>query len=106
MAKKKKGWRSSKGRRLLYKDLKNKKIPDHLDYKAIFQLRPEFSVGKTPAEAERLFEARLKTARKTVAERDARADEELQMMLEDRQIHPAPEFDHNGFPQWQGLLHK
>jgi len=102
MAKKKKGWRSSKGRRLLYKDVKKKTIPDSMDYKEAFKLRPEFAVGKDLADAERLFEGRLKAARNTVGERDARAAEEYRMMQEDLLLHPRPVLDRNGFPRWQG----
>lgn len=95
-------WRNSSGRRMLYSELKSGKIPNNMPYKEVFRMHPEYAVGESYEEAERLFQSRLSSARWTIAKRDARAADELRMMLDDRLLHPAPAFDANGFRRWQG----
>jgi len=95
-------WSKSKGRRLLYRELKKGNIPADMHWKEVFRLHPQFAVGPSYEEAERLFYSRLSSARKTLGKRDERAAEELSMMQADRLLHPAPAFDVNGFPRWQG----
>lgn len=105
MAKKKKNtWSSGQGRNLLRKDIKEGRIPNDMHWKEVYKhhFRPEFAVGPTPEDAERLFEGRLRTARKHVQSKDTRAEEEYRMFQQDRLLHPAPPFDANGNPRWQG----
>jgi len=95
-------WNKSKGRRILYSELKKGNIPATMHWKEVFKLHEEFNVGPNDKEAERLFYGRLRGAQKTINKRDARAEEEFRMMGEDRLLHPAPALDVNGYPRWQG----
>jgi len=95
-------WANSKGRRILYRELKKGKIPPEMPWKEVFKLHKEFRVGPNDEEAERLFYSRLRGAQKTINKRNNRAAEEFRMMQEDRLLHPAPALDVNGYPRWQG----
>ena len=74
--KKKNSWRSCKGRDLLFRDLRSGAIPDDMHWTDAYQLRPEFAVGETPADALRLFEGRLKRAR--ASEKQAKSQSTVQ----------------------------
>ena len=67
-----------------------------------FKSRPEFAVGKNVDDAARLFETRLKSARKIIAEKDERAAMELALLHEDRKVRPVPLANHRGEPRWEG----
>ena len=82
-SKKQNDWKKSIGRKLLFNDIKSGAIPDGMDYKTAFKSRPEFAVGKNVDDAARLFETRLKSARKIIAEKDERAATELALLRED-----------------------
>lgn len=92
--KKKESWMKSKGRKLLLGDVKNGAIPNTMPWQTAFQLRPEFAVGVSAAEAKRLFQNRLKSARAMISKKDARAASELALLQQDRLLHPAPATNH------------
>jgi hypothetical protein len=100
--KKENNWRTCAGRMLLCSDIRNGDIPANMDWRTAFHRRAEFAVGETPDEALRLFESRLKSARKILSSRDARASVEHAMLREDRQCIPIPTTNHRGEPRWEG----
>lgn len=101
-------WRSSDGRKLLAKDLRDGTIPPDMPFDTAFFTRPEFcvydpSLGHTEADALRLFESRIDAARERLAAKRTRAQEENEAMLQDRQIYPRPQYSSaSGEPQWEG----
>ena len=102
--KKKKCWRYSKGKGLLLSDLRDGTIPDNEHYKEVFKRRPEFGEFplNNPTEALRLFEGRLREARKKVAQKNSRAAQEEAMFRADRLVKPASTTDAFGRPRWNG----
>ena len=68
------------GRKPLFGDIKNGKIPDNMHWKTAFQLCPKFAIGDTPADAECLFPKCLTGAQKIVTERNARAASKLALL--------------------------
>jgi hypothetical protein len=99
-------WPSSKGRKLLIKDIRSGRIPADMAWEDAYKLRPEFVVGtkedNTAKKARSQFESRLDSAREILAKRDTRAAEELALLRQDRQRHPAPATNHKGEPRWEG----
>lgn len=95
-------WAASKGRKLLREDIRSGHIPADMSWKTAYLRRPEFAVGQTPAEAKRLFEGRLRAARKFVSDRTARAAEEEALLHEDEIEFPTPATDAHGHPRWEG----
>jgi len=90
------------GRKLLLEDIREGRIPDTMDWETVYVMRPEFAVGETPEEAKRLFEGRLKGARKIIHGKNTRAATELTLFQQDRAKRPPPATDHNGLPRWEG----
>jgi hypothetical protein len=90
------------GQQLLLQDIRNGDIPSNMDWKVAFARRPEFAVGDTPSEAKRLFQNRLKNARKKIEQNNNRASSELSLLQADRVAVPPPATDHQGFPRWEG----
>jgi hypothetical protein len=97
-------WLHSEGKKLLIDDIRKGRITEQMDWKTVFHRRPEFSVGKDETEARHLFEGRLKSVRATIAKKDERATTELALLLEDRNVCPAPTHNHRGEPRWEGSV--
>lgn len=103
-------WRNSNAQRLLHEDIKTGRIPADMHWATAFNLRPEFAaVGKASAEetkeqcALRLFESRLRTARKFVTAKSTRASEELALLQQEQQMFPFPTTNRlTGEPRWEG----
>ena len=95
-------WSKSKGRKLLFEDIRSGRIPEAMHWMTAYQLHPEFAVGETPEKAESLFAGRLRSARAIIARKAGRSAEELAMLRADRQTHPAPATNHWGEPRWEG----
>jgi len=94
-------WLHSEGRRLLFEDLRQK-LYGGMHWRVVFQQRPEFDVGKTKDDAERLFQSRLYNARKISGSKDSRAAKELGLLQHDLQVRPYPLFNHRGEERWEG----
>ena len=87
-SKKKPSWTKSEGKVLLQRDIRRGNVTEGMDYEVVFMMRAEFCVGETPEEALRLFKGRLKAALgRNTADAD-RAEDELALLQQDRQIHP------------------
>jgi len=95
-------WQNSRGQTLLWRDVRDGTIPATMEWETAYLTRPEFAVGKTPEEAERLFQGRLTAARKRNNEKQNRADEEKLLMEQDRLTCPPPATNHRGEPRWHG----
>jgi len=97
-------WNGCKGRTLLRKDIREKRIPTDMAWEDVYRdyFRPEFVVGESPEEAHRLFKGRLETARDYVSKKEARSAEEEAAMLHDRAVCPPPTTNHRGEPRWHG----
>jgi len=102
--KKKKGWRSSEGRKLLERDIRKGDVTTDMGLQEIFNMhREEYEkVGKTPEEAHRLFEGRVKRAFERGGEDSSRSARENVAFQQDRLTHPRPAVDASGAPQWPG----
>lgn len=98
--KKRIAWLGSEGRRLLAKDVREGRVTDTMDWQAVYDMRPEFEVGQSPAEARRLFEGRLKSALEAGSKNRNRAARELGFFHADRASVPRPTVDNNGLPRW------
>jgi hypothetical protein len=95
-------WKDRKGKALLIADIRCGTIPEDMNWKVAFRLRAAFAVGDTPDEAERLFQDRLRRARKENKEQSTRAASELALLQQDRLVRPIPATNHRGEPRCEG----
>jgi len=91
-----------RGKQLLLRDLREGLYPEDMPFEEVFYQRPEFDVGVSHSEAKRLFENRLKAARKLVTQNNTRSASELVLMQQDRAAHPPPARYPSGEPRWDG----
>jgi len=101
--KKKKGWVSSEGKKLLERDIRKGVVTTDMSLQEIFDMhREEYEqVGKTPQEAFRLFEGRVKRAFVRGGQDSSRSAVEAAALQQDRLTHPRPAM-FAGAPQWPG----
>jgi hypothetical protein len=105
MAPKKKKWIESTGKRLLINDLCNNNIANEGargDFKTIYKQRVEF--GGDDDKEFKLFNSRLKSARKQVKAMKTEAEWNRVATAQYRQHHPVQAVDSNGKPRWQGSM--
>jgi len=100
--KKGKGWRDSKGRKLLRDDIRSGLITENMPVHTVFRRRPEFAHEANKAEARRLFDGRLEAAFACVKKKRERAAAELALCEEDRLLHPKEATMFSGEPRWEG----
>ena len=101
--KKKKGWVSSEGKKLLDRDIRKGVVTTNMSKEEVFNMhREEYEeVGKTPEEAYRHFDGRLKRAFERSGQDSTRAARENTALQQDRLTHPRPAM-FAGAPQWVG----
>ena len=103
MPPKKKGWVSSEGKKLLERDIRKGDVTPAMSMEEIFNMhREEYEeIGKTPQEARRLFDGRVKRAFAVGGQHSTRAAVEAAALQQDRLTHPRPAM-FAGAPQWEG----
>jgi len=97
----KKEWKNSKGKELLLKGLRDGSIPlDGKDMppKEVYTLRPEFA----DYGGYKNFPSRLRSARKTIIEKNDRASSDLAAFTHDRLLYPEAPHNYRGEPRWDG----
>ena len=101
--KKKKGWVSSEGKKLLERDIRKGVVTTNMSTEEVFNMhREEYEeIGKTPQEARRLFDGRLQRAFVKGGQDSTRAARENAAFQQDRLTHPRPAM-FAGAPQWEG----
>lgn len=99
-------WKKSKAKSLLYKDIKEGRVPleakdengkTQMDLKDIYAMHPEYKEYDYSK-----FSSRVSSLRKTIKELKDRAAVDLELFNNFKANHPPSLFSHKGYEQWQG----
>lgn len=96
-------WKNSVARSILYKDLKKGIVPlvadGSLRLKDIYAMHPEYAEYSYQK-----FSSRLSSIRKSVLEKNKRAESDKIALAAYVANHPVSLFTHRGFEEWQGSM--
>lgn len=92
-----KSWRKSEAKKLLAQDIIDGTIPEDMDWKDVFQWRPEYTLSNY-----RLFKSRLDGLRNQISAAKKRAKRDEKALSVDRKLYPACLHDDQGALRWDG----
>jgi hypothetical protein len=91
------GWKNSKAKQQLKKDILDGTVPPHWKPKQVFATRPELY-----KDYEKYFATNLRNLRASIKAHQDRADEDYAAVLHNLAFYPRSLMDPRGYPRWDG----